>query len=137
MGRKTLAAVVVAALVVGGGWFAYRYARTVVHDSYAVWWVADLTIEHLKANDGAWPKGWDDLSDDYETFTATHGRPWSFEELRSRVAVDWNADPKQLATLAANGEKFRVIRLTDGSDYHYQGREPNEMIGRFLCEKQQ
>jgi hypothetical protein len=127
-------------LLAGGGCFAYLVYQALYNttpNAYAVWWVADMVIEHMEANDGHWPTGWDDLVDDYGTCAKTAGRPWTFEELRGRVEVDWHADPNTLVK-ASNNEHappFRVIWLKDGSKGHWAGREPNRMILQYLLNK--
>ncbi len=87
--------VVIAALISLGLSYANRVAQS-ISGSYAVWWVADMVVEHLDANDGEWPKNWNALRDDYQTCVKRSGRPWEFEQLRTRVAVDWDANPKKL-----------------------------------------
>ncbi len=130
--KKTILAVV-CVLLVGGGYFAYRVYDT-VPNAYAVWWVADMVIEHMEANGGRWPSGWDDLADDYEICTARSGRPWTLEDLRGRVNVDWDADPNVLSQVKDSGQEkpFRVIWLKDGSDAHWARREPNRLILKYL-----
>ena len=125
--------VVLCVLLVAGGYFLYRVYEG-VPNAYAVWWVADMVIEHMEANGGRWPSGWDDLADDYETCTEKAGRPWTFEDLRSRVDVDWDADPNVLSQVKDSGQEkpFRVIWLKDGSDGYWVGREPNRIILDYL-----
>lgn len=93
-----------------------------------------MIVLHLQGNDDVWPRSWEDLRDDYETCVVRSGGPWSFEELQQRVRVDWNADAKRLASQAnaAGPVRFRVIRLADGSDDHYQGYEPNAIVRDYL-----
>ncbi|MCE9607399.1 MAG: hypothetical protein K8U03_21140 [Planctomycetia bacterium] len=122
------------AVLAGGVWYAYHRVKSIVGDAYAVWWVADLVIHHLDANDLVWPKDWSDLQDDFEELTTKEGRPWTFEELRARVEVDWTADSGNLKTLAERSPRkpLRVIWLRDGTDVFYEGKEPNEMIAEYL-----
>ncbi len=135
MRRIHLFIVLTIALVVGGAWFAYHKVDASVRNSYAVWWVAAMVIEHMQAHDGDWPKDWSDLNDDYELCVRRSGRPWTFEELRGRVIVDWQADTKQLTDQARRGQPFRVIWLADGTDSHYQSHEPNKMLSAYFLEK--
>ena len=130
-------AVVLLAVVIGGGFLLYREVSNGIHNRYAVWWVADMVVEHMEANDGRWPQRWEDLLDDYETCVARSGRPWTFEELRSRVVVDWQADPAQLTAVArqADAPSFRIIWLADGSSSHYQDHEPNQIVCDYLRTK--
>lgn len=133
MSRKRifLAIVVIAAIgcAVGG----YLIDRT-TRNAYAVWWVADMVVEHLRANEQEWPRSWEDLQDDYETCVSRSGQPWTFEQLRSRVTVDFNADVEKLRASAKEDSEpdFRVIWLSDGRDDHLGRREPNTIIFDYL-----
>jgi hypothetical protein len=124
----------VIAAILGIAVWPFVRAMNGVRNAYAVWWAADMVVEHLKANDGAWPQDWDDLQDDYQTCVKRSGQPWSFDELQSRVVVDWHADPKQLASLANSNTvpPFRVIWLADGTDNYWESNEPNQIIADYL-----
>lgn len=88
-----------------------------------------MVIEHLKANDNAWPKGWDDLRKPYETCVLRSGRPWSFDELRDRVDVDWGADAK---SRLKTDQTTRAIWLRDGTNAYWENHEPNRLIREYL-----
>lgn len=124
---------VVVVLLLGAGYYIHRVNQG-IRNSYAVWWVADMVVEHLKANDNQWPQNWDDLRDDYETCIERSGQPWSFAELSSRTQIDWQADPRQLLTQSKGDQtaQFRVVTLSDGTDSHWQSREPNQIILKYL-----
>lgn len=135
---KIVLAILLVVILVGGGWLIWLI-RHIVKDTtpnaYAVEWVADMVITHMEANNGRWPANWDDLRDDYEhDVQAVRARPWTFDELRSRVEVDWQADPESLARTADPGKDppFRVIWLKDGSTTHWTGMEPNRTILNYL-----
>jgi hypothetical protein len=119
----------------------------VPRDAYAVWWTADLVIDHMEKHDGSWPRSWDELratSDQAYKGTVSTNRDGtmiaefrprdSIEELQQRVAIDWKADPKDLAKAGfkEKGPPFRVIWLRSGNSTHYSGKEPNEMILEYL-----
>ena len=137
--RRAIICFVLVAVVAGIG-YCIRLANDlqelneIIRNSYAVWWVADMVIEHQLANEGAWPRNWDDLRDDYQTCVKRSGQPWTFEELRSRVIVDWNADPSALAKSAKTTDhpEFRVIWLRDGTNAHWESHEPNHIIYDYL-----
>ncbi|HAU37543.1 MAG TPA: hypothetical protein DCX07_07465 [Phycisphaerales bacterium] len=144
MKKKTIATLILtlllAAVLCAGTFFviAIRHClKITVPNAYAVWWVADMVIEHMEANDGAWPSGWNDLRDDYEWCTKKAGRSWTFEELRSRVEVDWSADPSRLLKTAPQfqDKPFRVIWLRDGSNAYWAAHEPNTMILEYLKDR--
>lgn len=132
------------------GFFTYAVYQTtqvIVPNAYAVWWTADLVIEHMEKHQGAWPRSWEELratSDQaYKGTVSTNldgtriaeFRPRaSIEELRQRVEIDWAADPHELvkADFKTSGPPFRVIWLRNGKSTHYSGKEPNEMVLEFL-----
>lgn len=112
--------------------------KNTIHGSYAVWWVADMCIEHMAANDGQWPRSWDDLRDDYQTCVARSGPSWTFADLSSRVEVDWDANPIDMLPVDDDSNvELRVIWLRNGSDSHWTGHEPNEKILDYLRSLQQ
>lgn len=93
-----------------------------------------MVIEHMIANDNQWPTAWEDLRDDYETCVKRSGEPWTFDEIRTRVTIDFSVDGKALFASAETLARphFRVIWLSDGTDSHLQSHEPNTMILNYL-----
>jgi hypothetical protein len=133
--RKSLVRWAVIVACIAGVLFAvlaYRRMDGTIRNMYSVWWVADMVTDHLAANNDSWPRSWDDLHDDYEAAVKRSGRPWSFEELSQRVVVDWSVDTKTLKEAAAVGSEFRVIWLSDGTNAHWETREPNQMVRDYL-----
>ncbi|MGC3965922.1 MAG: trypsin-like peptidase domain-containing protein [Pirellulales bacterium] len=119
-------------LIGGAAWVAYD-ATTTVRNAYAVEWVAGMMVRHLTEHPGAWPRGWDELRDDYDAAVAENGRPWTFEELQSRVVVDWHTDVRHLAELARSDQPFpRVFRLVDGRNDHWSSTEPDKVLRDYL-----
>jgi hypothetical protein len=121
--RAVIVAVIVMVLI--GGWMLCC-ALKAVEDSYEVWWVAESVVEYLKANDNRWPKSWNDLREPSQKCRAVKTCP--FDELRLRVDVDWTANTEVLAKESS----FRVIWLKDGSNAHWELREPNAIVGEYL-----
>jgi hypothetical protein len=133
--RRILLAAVILALLGGAGAVYYVYrAIAATHDAYAVEQVADMAIVYMETHDGAWPRNWEDLRTPYETCINRSSRPWTFEKLRARVDVDWEADPAQLATAPDTGAEppFKVIWLRSGRQTHWRDHEPNRMILDYL-----
>ena len=93
-----------------------------------------MVTEHLKANENEWPRSWDDLRDDYDTCVARSGQPWTFDEIRRRVTIDFDVNTNELLEHARGKfePNFSVIRLSDGTDSHWHDREPNETIRKYL-----
>lgn len=114
----------------------YELLYVTIPDCYAQEWVAGMVITHMKTHEGRWPRDWDDLREPYEIATRRSGRPWSFDELRSRVDVDFAADPSILAKapLRTDEPPFHVIQLRNGKQHHWETTEPNSMIWRYLSD---
>jgi len=139
--KRRFARFVVASLVIVGlglsyaGYHIYSLNEA-MRNSYAEWWVADMVIEYLQANHDAWPRDWSELRQPYQNCVKRSGRPWAFEELQTRVDVDWQADPKQLAAAAKLPEPtFRVIWLRDGTDASWERHKPDQMIYDYFRNK--
>lgn len=129
-----------ACILVMVAYLAYQHVTETVRDAYAVWWVGDTVVEYLETHDRHWPQSWDDLRPSYEALCAKiGGAPWSFEELRTRVEIDFAADPDQLAKVdPETGERpFRVIYLKDGRDVSWEGAEPNTIVWKYLSSQKQ
>ena len=105
-----------------------------MRNSYAVWWAADMAIEHLRENENQWPRTWDDLRDDYAACVSRSGQPWTFDEIRQRVTIDFDVNTVDLLDGSKGMEtpKFSVIRSSDGTKSHWQGKEPNTIIHKYL-----
>ncbi len=122
-----------AAVIALGVSFAYRFNQS-IRGAYAVWWVADMCIEYMDANNGNWPRKWGDLRDDYQICIMRSGQPWTFDELSSRVEIDWKTEPKELrdASIGLDAPEFRVIWLRDGTNAHWAHQEPNQKVLNYL-----
>jgi len=125
-------------VVAGGAWYAVHMARqvlVVVNDAYAVEWTTTFIIEHMKANNNQGPRGWEDLKDEHDRLGSADNYPCPWEKLQTRVVVDWNADPVELAKADIRADPpFRVIRIVDGSKHQWKGMEPNRMNLEYLLE---
>ena len=88
-------------IIAVAAFFAYAVYQTnhvIVPNAYAVWWTADLVIDHMERHDGAWPRSWEELrltseqvykgtaSTNLDATMISEFRPReSIEELRQRV----------------------------------------------------
>jgi hypothetical protein len=135
---RTLLIVVAIASLVAFAVSSVMQMNNTIRNAYAGWWVGDMVVEHLRANNDNWPKNWDDLTDDYQTCVANTGaQPWEFDELRNRVKIDWDADPTELVEQQSEGKpQFKVIWLADGTNASWTDAEPNEIVLRYLNRKQ-
>ncbi len=123
--------VILVAGAVGAALKIFHDIDEVIRDAYVQWSVADVIITYLDMNDGQWPRGWDDLEEPYEI----KGRPWTFEELRKRVDIDFTANPEELtaAELKDGKPPFKVVFLRNGAEGHnWEGADPNTLIWEHL-----
>ena len=135
MKRWKIIVIVVSVLLVGGIVHVVRRIREMPQNAYAQEWVGGIVVDYLRQNDDRWPRSWEDLRPIYEQHVEEVGnRPWTFEELQSRVVVQWDVDVTQLrkASSVDAGPPFSVIRLRDGTNTHWSGFEPNEMVRQYL-----
>ncbi len=95
-------------------------------------WVAKMVISHLKDN-GEWPRNWDELKDDYKTVVCEFGQPWQLEDLQKNVEIDWTTDLEKIQIHLKQSEiEFRVLRMSNGSQYPDIEKEANELIFDYV-----
>jgi hypothetical protein len=115
-------------------YFGWRAVNMVLQDPYAVEHTAGLIIRYMEQHQNRWPQSWQDL-EKTQQITDPGNRNFSVQQLKQIVAVDWNADPKNLAKaeLSADDQPpFRVIWLRNGNSAHWSSTEPNQMILEYL-----
>lgn len=92
--------------------------------TYAARLVAQMCVEHLKANN-AWPTGWDELRDDYGPCVAQSGQAWSFDELKERVGVDWSINPNYLPP-------GPILWVANDPTFPFFGTTPDEIVTQYV-----
>ena len=107
-----------------------RHNIEVTESAYAARLVAQMCVEHMKANAIAWPKNWDELEDDFETIVARSGQTLTFADLRERVDVDWNVNPNE-AELGIDAKP--VVWVASDPSATFYGLHPNEIVSRYLA----
>ena len=134
---KIVVAAVAILLLVGIAYVVHRVDEG-ISNAYAQEWVGGMVVDYLRQNGDRWPQSWDDLRPVYEQHVEKAGaRPWTFEALRSRVAIQWDVDVERLrkAPSVADGPPFPVIRMRNAAALHWNGHEANETVWRYLTEK--
>jgi hypothetical protein len=126
-----------AALLISGVWFAVSCVKNqmqLMHDCYCIELAACVVIEYMRENEGRWPREWEDLNKPYATASKAFDDVWSFDEVQSRVDIDWSADPGLLKTATSHGTEppFKVIWLRNGQRHNWSGGEPNQLILEYL-----
>jgi hypothetical protein len=134
------ATIVVTIGFVGFGIGLYRAAWEGLYDVYVPDGAAYLVIEHMKANDGAWPRSWEELHKTFLSIQERNGvlRGFRWEEYPRRVGIDFTADPAKLARAKERRDEspFHVI----WSLAHPEARtpvDPNIRLLKYLREQEQ
>lgn len=126
-----VAAVVLVVLVLS---VVYRSVTRAVENAYAVWNVADLIVDHMRANDDQWPRGWSDLADACRARHPTDDVDRMMDHYHERVEVDFSADPRALKAApfdpATQQRPFDVVRHRHPPHSYYS--EPNVIIWSYL-----
>ena len=132
---KSLEVIAASALIVGAVCLVYGIYTSleIVWDSYAQWDAALAIIHHLKTHNCAWPRNWPELEESYKTTPELKGSK-SWDDLKQRVDVDFQAVPSQLAGSQVKDDQppFRVVWLRNGKSHHWSGAEPNILILEYL-----
>jgi hypothetical protein len=135
--RRGMFFVVVAAFLLALLPLAWRVVRfDCVDDSYALWGAGEMVINYMKDHDDRWPKDWEDLKPYFDAGGSRVGG-WSFSEYQRRVTIRWDVDPESLESAAKGNPRptFKVIYATLPFAGAFEGREPNEILHRYLQEK--
>jgi hypothetical protein len=91
-------------VIIGAAGFGIRLYRDFLYAMTDVYVMlpatTDLVIEHMKANNGDWPRSWEEL---HKTYSSLQEKNWRFRQVRweeypQRVGIDFTADPFELAT---------------------------------------
>ena len=117
---------------IGFAIFAVHASIIAVDDSYAQWDAALAVISYMERNDGAWPTNWEAVHKGYLSATDLRGLGW--DNLYTRIDIDFSADPEELRTVELyQGEPpFKVIWLRNGKTHCWSGAEPNTLILEYL-----
>lgn len=127
--RRQVILIVVTTSAVSGGWFGYRVLYTIegIPDAYAMWDTGLLVIDCMGTHERRWPRGWDDLRESWARLQPTGGSGgehlrggMTIEQLRSRVAVEWNVDAAKI--VGSRERDIHVVRTLNETPH--SGRAP-------------
>jgi hypothetical protein len=108
--------------VAGGYWFLWEQGEA-IHDAYCIDWASAMVIQFMDDNEGKYPGSWSDLRQPLEKLRGGDNS-FSFEEIQSRVAIDFSANPGD-----KKGDDTRpLIWLNSGRRVSWGRPEPNERI---------
>jgi hypothetical protein len=141
--KKKIVLAVVAVLLLGVGYFAFRLVYTWRHlpEAYAAWDTGCLLVNYMDLHEGRWPTDWEDLLSVFESEVGEaiclagrrsdetileHAR-----SLRRMVAIDWSFAPNKATgdeqpVTRPNGKPFPVV---------WSGAEPNQIVHEYLEER--
>ncbi len=116
--------VAVAAVILG--YSIYRHVTHTIPDCYAQWATAEMVLGYREARNEM-PKTWGDL-EPYYTVSSPHHGGLSFEDIRSRIKIDFTALPKLALRYEAQADIPEVIQTVSGIQSHWDGAEPNKLV---------
>jgi hypothetical protein len=123
--------------MVAGGLIATRLVTIVRNsfaDQYAALQVKEMLIEFMMANDGDWPKDWEDLNKAYESVAKKGGDYCTFRDIRERVVISFELTPATLSQVAQQqgNDSPTFISLRSGRDAVWYGVDMNQRIAEHL-----
>jgi hypothetical protein len=122
--RTLLILLVIGAVVtlVVGITVALREQGEMVRDAYCLDWASVAIVQYLDDNESRYPSDWNDLKPAFAKATA-HDQSFSFEEVQSRVIVDFTVDP---STPKSSTAPF--LRPRSGRDVRWGSPDPDQRI---------
>ena len=131
--RTMLAVFVVIGLLLVGVRFVIGVLQ-VPRNAYATWDGACLVIDHMRRNNNEWPKDWKELGATLSIGGGVTRNGLTIEDLRQRLLIDFDVKSENLtrATIVNGRPDFRVIRLRNGNDTHWEHAEPNTLVYEYL-----
>ena len=126
-----IATALVAVVLVGAVW-AFRAYHYGIDDGYAQRGAAEMVMDYMDDNAGEWPPNWEALRPQFDNGDSRVGG-WSFEKYKSRIWIDFDADPVELRrqSLESNKPTFSVIGATHYTGV-YVGDDPNTMLWNYF-----
>src|SRR5688572_733488 len=94
------------------GWFLFVVLPTqseMIRDAYCQDWASAAVVQYMDDHDGRYPRNWEDLREPFAKVTAADPS-FSFEEVRSRVTIDFKVDLK-----APYDSSFEFVRTASGA----------------------
>lgn len=126
-----IATTLISLIVVCVSWY-FRVIHYGIDDGYAQWGAAEMVMAYMDDHDGEWPPNWESLRPQFDAGRSGVGG-WSFEKYKSRIWIDFDADPVDLRrqSLKSNKPTFNVIRATHSTGV-YVGDDPNSMLWSYF-----
>jgi hypothetical protein len=134
--RTMLAVFVVVGLLLVGVRFVIGVLQ-VPRNAYATWDGACLVIDHMRRNNNEWPKDWKELGATLSIGGGVTRNGLTIEDLRQRLLIDFDVKSENLtrATIVNGRPDFRVIRLRNSNDTHWEHAEPNTLVYALVSQR--
>lgn len=128
---------IIAAILVGAGvllvaWFVLVVLpaqREMIRNAYCLDWASAAVVRYMDDHDGRYPRNWNDLR---EPFAKVSDGSFSFEEVQSRVAIDFNVNPQ-----GTYDPSFEFVQDISGSGGRWGSPDPNERIRRRIMQQRE
>jgi len=114
------------ALFIGFAVMVLKAQSKMIRDAYCLDWASASVVQYMEDHQGRYPRSRDDLQEAFDKVTA-QDRSFSFEEVQSRVFVDFTVDP----TVPPDAS-FQFVRLRSGPGARWNAPDPDERIRSHL-----
>src|SRR6478672_4920247 len=94
--------------LVGLAVYALKAQARMVRNAYCLDWASAAVVQYMEDHEGRYPRNWDQLKEAFDKVTSAD-HSFSFEEVQSRVSVDFSVDP----TMAPDAS-FRFVTVRTG-----------------------
>ena len=112
----------------------YRTFWEGLYDIYAPYSAADLVIAHMNANNGDWPRSWEEL---HRTFLLEEQNGifygFSWDQYLRHVGIDFTFDPTRFVSEAETGRAWPRVIWSRGDVERFPGpTDPNERLLQYF-----
>lgn len=121
-----LAIAVAVSLIVGATTIELREQGEAIRDAYCLDWASAAIVQYMDDHQGRYPKDWNDLKLAFDKVTA-RDRSFSFEEVRSRVVIDFKIN--------SGAPPAQFLWPTSGRNARWNSPDPDERIRARLSQQ--
>jgi len=127
-----IAAVSVGAVsLVGFAVFALNAQAQMVRNAYCLDWATAAIVQYMDDHEGQYPGDWGQLKEAFDKVTSAD-HSFSYEEVQSRVAIDFSVGPKM-----PPDQSFQFVTVRSGPRGHWGPLDPNERIRLHILKLQE
>jgi hypothetical protein len=118
-------------LIIIGVYYYYHINHDLV-EAYEAEWAGEMCVEYMKTHNDGWPSSWDELTSTFSAISVNHGHPFSFNDIRNAIIIDWSFKPMEYKLDAGPPHAFSE---RDGHSNYWSGHRPDEIVYRYLQER--